>query len=52
LRFISESDRTLALLPAWMTEVGRADPTLVAQPRPPIERLAELRALLDARIWL
>jgi hypothetical protein len=37
----------LALLPAWMTGAGRSIPILVANPRLPIGRLAELRTLLD-----
>ena len=45
---IRQPDRTLALLPAWMTEAGRGIPALVATPRLPIEHLAELCTLLDA----
>jgi hypothetical protein len=45
---IRQPDRTLALLPVWMTETGRSVPALVAHPRLPIERLSDLRALLDA----
>src|SRR5262249_31057575 len=44
---IQQPDRTLALLPAWMTEPGRAATPLLALPRLPVERLADLRALLD-----
>ena len=47
---IRQPDRTLTLLPAWMTEPGQAATALVMHPRFLIERLAELRLLLDARM--
>src|SRR3954463_10967822 len=45
---IRQPDRTLALLPAWMTDASRGAEALVASPRLSIERLRDLRALLDA----
>jgi hypothetical protein len=45
---IRQPDRTLTLLPAWMTEPGQAATPLVMHPRLLIERLAELRSLVDA----
>jgi hypothetical protein len=46
---IRQPDRTLALLPAWMTEPGLVSSyQLVAQVRLPVEKLGDLRALIDA----
>jgi hypothetical protein len=45
---IRQADRTLALLPAWMTEPGQAALRIVVHPRFPVERLADLRTLVDA----
>src|SRR5436305_13146857 len=45
---IRQPDRTLALLPVWMTDASRGAQALVAHPRLPVERLADLRALVDA----
>jgi Family of unknown function (DUF5372) len=43
---IRQPDRTLASLPAWMTDASRGTQALVAYPRLPVERLADLRAVL------
>src|SRR3954467_9515400 len=45
---IRQSDRTLALLPVWMTEPAAASHQLVSSPRLVVERLADVRALIDA----
>jgi hypothetical protein len=45
---IRQPDRTLALLPAWMTQQEQAAQGFVVHPRFPVERLADLRALIDA----
>jgi hypothetical protein len=45
---IRQPDRTLALLPAGMTKASRDSEALVAHPRFPVERLSDLRALIDA----
>src|SRR5262249_43210695 len=45
---IRQPDRTLALIPGGMTDTSRGTPGLVAHPRLPVERLSELRALVDA----
>jgi hypothetical protein len=46
---IRQPDRTLALLPAWMTEPGLpANHQLVRYPRLAVERLLDLGALVDA----
>src|SRR3954451_10870695 len=45
---IRQPDRTLALLPAWMTEPRQAALRMVLHPRFPVERLADLRTLVDA----
>src|SRR5205823_10393394 len=45
---IRQPDLTLALLPAWMTEASRRAQAVVVQPRLSVERLADLRALVDA----
>jgi hypothetical protein len=45
---IRQPDRTLALLPVWMTEPDRSATQLVAQPRLSVERLSDLHAFLDA----
>src|SRR3954463_15263946 len=45
---IRQPDRTLALLPAWMTDASRGAAALVASPRLSIERLRDLRTLFDA----
>jgi hypothetical protein len=45
---IRQPDRTLGLLPAWMTEPGQAALQIVVHPRFPVKRLADLRALVDA----
>ena len=44
---IRQPDRSLALLPGWMTEAGASPRPLLSSPRFPVERLADLRALLD-----
>src|SRR4029079_2112255 len=43
---ILQPDRTLALLPAWMIEPEAVSHKLVPHPRFPVERLAELHALV------
>src|SRR4051794_13398926 len=45
---IRQPDRTLALLPVWMTEPAAASHQLVSSPRLLVERLADVRALIDA----
>jgi hypothetical protein len=45
---ICQPDRTLALLPVWMTDPTAASYQLVSSPRLSIESLAEVRALIDA----
>src|SRR3954462_7482286 len=45
---IRQPDRTLTLLPVWMTEPAAAFHQLVSSPRLSIESLAEVRALVDA----
>jgi Family of unknown function (DUF5372) len=45
---IRQPDRTLALLPGWMTEPGQAALQIVVDPRFPVQRLADLRVLVDA----
>src|SRR3954469_16575483 len=45
---IRQPDRTLALLPVWMTAPAAASHQLVSPPRLSIESLAEVRALVDA----
>ena len=45
---IRQPDRTLTLLPVWMTEPAAASHQLVSSPRLSIESLAEVRALVDA----
>src|SRR4051794_31231476 len=45
---IRQPDRTLTLLPVWMTEPAAASHQLVSPPRLSIESLAEVRALVDA----
>src|SRR3954471_11481458 len=45
---IRQPDRTLALLPVWMTGPAAASHQLVSSPRLSIESLAEVRALVDA----
>src|SRR3954467_2070022 len=44
---IRQPDRTLTLLPVWMTEPAAPSPQLVSSPRLSIESLAEVRALVD-----
>ena len=44
---IRQSDRTLALLPVWMTEPAAASHQLVSSPRLVVERLADVRALIE-----
>jgi hypothetical protein len=45
---IRQPDRTLALLPAWMTTPRTSENELVEHPRLCLERLADLRYLVDA----
>ena len=45
---IRQPDRTLALLPAWMTTPRTSEIGLVEHPRLCLERLADLRYLVDA----
>jgi hypothetical protein len=45
---IRQPDRTLMLLPVWMTAPAAASHQLVSPPRLSIESLAEVRALVDA----
>src|SRR3954463_9561849 len=45
---IRQPDRTLTLLPVWMTAPAAASHQLVSPPRLSIESLAEVRALVDA----
>jgi hypothetical protein len=46
---IRQPDQTLALVPAWMTEPGLpAAHQLLPYPRLAVERLVDLRALVDA----
>jgi len=45
---VRQPDRTLALLPAWMTKPEAASHQLVLRPRLPIDRLCDLRALVEA----
>jgi hypothetical protein len=44
---VRQPDRTLALLPVWMTEPAAAACRLVASPQLSLARLAEVRALVD-----
>ena len=43
---VRQPDRTLALLPAWMTQTNGSWCELVQHPRLPLEKLAELHALV------
>ena len=44
---VRQPDRTLALLPAWMTKTNGSSCELIQHPRLPLEKLAELHALVD-----
>jgi hypothetical protein len=45
---IRQPDRTLALLPTWMTKPQAKEARLVEYPRHCLQRLSDLRALVDA----
>jgi hypothetical protein len=43
---VRQPDHTLALLPAWMTKTNGSSCDLIQHPRLPLEKLAELHALV------
>src|SRR4029079_15478847 len=47
---VVQPDRTLALIPAWMSEDSARSATLSARPRLAVGRLADLRARIDVLI--